>query len=297
MSFGSLRTPGIRHGDSEDVRADWNAVSPGYFRTLNLALVRGRDFTDLDAGTAPKVAIVNEALARAAWGTTDAVGRTIEASYTDAGWQTITIVGVAADAQVMWLGGPVDPLIYVPLAQRYMPRVSLLVKTAGASAIPDMRALLRELNPNLPISQAMPLTEINALSLIPQRVAAAVAGSLGIVGLLLAAIGIYGVSSYNVNQRVREIGIRVALGADRGMVLRMILRQGAVLTGIGVVIGLAAGALASQVVRSLLFGINALDPITFAGGAALFFAVAIAATIGPARRATRVDPMIALRAE
>jgi ABC-type antimicrobial peptide transport system permease subunit len=160
-----------------------------------------------------------------------------------------------------------------------------------------MRALLRELNPNLPISQAMPLTEINALSLIPQRVAAAVAGSLGIVGLLLAAIGIYGVSSYNVNQRVREIGIRVALGADRGMVLRMILRQGAVLTGIGVVIGLAAGALASQVVRSLLFGINALDPITFAGGAALFFAVAIAATIGPARRATRVDPMIALRAE
>jgi putative ABC transport system permease protein len=243
------------------------------------------------------VAIVNEALARAAWGTTDAVGRTIQANYTDAGWESVTIVGVTIDAEVEWLGGTVNPIIYVPLSQRYSPRLSLLVKTAGVSAIPLMRSLVRELNPNLPVSQAMALTEINALQLIPQRIAGAVAGVFGVVGLLLAAIGIYGVTSYNVNQRVREIGIRVALGADRNAVLAMILRQGAMLTALGVGIGLAAGVVVAQLVRSLLFGISTLDPATFAGGGALFLVVAVAASLGPARRATRVDPMIALRAE
>jgi hypothetical protein len=247
--------------------------------------------------TAPKVAIVNETLARAAWGTADAVGRTIQANYTDAGWEPVTIVGVATDARVQSLSDPAAPLIYVPLTQRYVPRVTLLVKTNGASAIPFMRTLVRELNPDLPVTQAMTLSDVNALELIPLRIVGAAAGAFGVVGLLLAAIGIYGVSSYNVTQRVREIGIRVALGADRRAVLRLVLRQGALLTGIGVAIGLAAGAIVAQVVRSLLFGIDALDAITFAGGAALFFAVALAATLGPARRATRVDPMIALRAE
>jgi putative ABC transport system permease protein len=178
-----------------------------------------------------------------------------------------------------------------------MPRVALLVRTAGASAIPMMRTLVRELNPNLPVTQALPLAEINALELVPQRLAAAVAATFGIVGLLLAAIGIHGVASYNVNQRVREIGIRVALGADRNTVLAMIVRQGALLTGLGVAIGLAAGAIVAQLVRSLLFGVSPIDPIAFAGGGALFLAVAVAATLGPARRAARVDPMIALRAE
>jgi len=297
VGLGSLKTPGIRHGESEEVRAHWNAVSAGYFKTLNLALARGRDFTGADIAAAPKVAIINETLARAAWGTADALGRTFQANYTDAGWEPVTVVGVTTDAQVEWLGGTVDPLIYVPLTQRYVPRVALLVKTNGASAIPLMRALVREINPNLPVTQAMPLTDINALQLIPQRVAAAASGAFGIVGLLLAAIGIYGVTSYNVTQRVREIGIRVALGADRGTVLAMILRQATWLTGLGIVIGLAAGAIVAQVIQSLLFNVSALDPITFAGGGALFLLVTVAATLGPARRATRVDPMVALRTE
>jgi ABC-type antimicrobial peptide transport system permease subunit len=163
--------------------------------------------------------------------------------------------------------------------------------------IPQARAIIRQVEPNLPVSQALPLTEVMALLLIPQRIAAAVAGTLGIVGLLLAAIGIYGVTSYNVSRRVREIGIRVALGADRQSVVRMILRQGLGLTAIGIAIGLAAGAAAAQVVRSLLFGVSAIDPVTFGGGAALFLAVAVLACLAPARRATRVDPMVALRAE
>jgi len=297
VGLGSLKTPGIRHGESEEVRAHWNAVSTGYFKTLKLPIVRGRDFADTDLPTAPKVAIVNEMLARAAWGTTDVVGRTIQADYTDAGWEPVTIVGLTSDAQVEWLGGTQDPLIYVPLAQRYSGRVSLLVKTSGVSAIPLMRAVVRELNPNLPVAQALPLADINALQLIPQRIIGAAAGTFGVVGLLLAAIGIYGVASYNVTQRVREIGIRVALGADRNAVLTMIARQSAKLTGLGIAIGLVAGAIVAQVVRSLLFDLSAIDPITFVGGGVLFLVVAVAATLGPARRATRVDPMVALRAE
>ena len=296
QGYGSVRTPGLRRGDSDRIEADWNVVSPGYFKTLDIALMRGRDFTDADVEGAPRVAIINVAMARAIWGTADVVGRTIEAN--DSGkWEPLTIVGVAADAQVMWLTEPANPYLYVPIAQRYTSRASLVVKSAGGSAIPQMRALIRQINPNLPVSQALPLQEITALSLIPQRITAAVAGSLGIVGLLLAALGIYGVTSYSVARRLRELGIRVALGADGGSVLRLILRQGLVLTLAGVAIGLVVGALVFQVVRSLLLGVAAIDPITFLGGAALFLAVALAASYFPARRATKVDPMVALRAE
>jgi predicted permease len=298
MGFGSIRTPGLRRGDSDAIDAHWNVVSPGLFKTLELPLVRGRDFAATDVAGAPRVVIINEAMARAIWNTPDAVGRTLEVNDHEArGWEPATIVGVASDAHVMSLDGPVQPYIYVPYAQLYTPRVALAVKTAGGSSIPQMRAVIRQINPNLPVAQALPLTELTALMLIPQRIAGAVAGSLGVVGLLLAAIGIYGVTSYSVNRRLREIGIRVALGADGRSVMRLILRQGVTLTGIGVGIGLAAGALISQVVRSLLFGVSAVDPLTFGGGAVLFMAVALLATVGPARRAMRVDPMVALRAE
>jgi putative ABC transport system permease protein len=292
--YGAIRTPGLQR----EVDASWNIISPGYFKTLDIRLVRGRDFTDADTAAAPRVAIVNEALARLAWNTPDAIGRTIEVNDGPSGtYQPVTIVGVAFDAQVISLGATVEPYIYVPITQLYDPRVAVVVKTAGGTAIPQIRALVREMDPNLPVAQALPLAQVTAVGLIPQRIAAGVAGSLGAVGLLLAAIGIYGVTSYSVSRRVREIGIRVALGADGHSVLRLVLRQGIVLTLIGVVIGLAAGALLSQVLRSLLFGVSALDPVTFGGGAALFVAVALAASYFPARRATRVDPMLALRAE
>jgi hypothetical protein len=239
---------------------------------------------------------VNEAMARLIWGTDDAIGRTVETN--DSGsWEQVTIVGIAANARLIALDRPVEPYIYVPLAQRHTARVALVIKTEGRSAIPEARSVLRQMNPNLPVTEAMPMREVTALGLIPQRIAGAVAGSLGIVGLLLAAIGIYGATSYSVARRVREIGIRLALGADRRTVLRMVLRQGLVLTLTGVGIGLAAGAAAAQIIRSLLFGVSALDPIAFGVGAALFVAVALLASIGPARRATRVDPMAALRAE
>ena len=298
MGFGTLRVPGLQPPNGADsFRADWNAVSPDYFKTLNMRLVSGRDFTEQDVAGAPGVIIINEAMARSVWQTTDVLGRQFEAQVMGDTRATLTVVGVAPDAQVDMLGANVGPFVYVPLAQRYMSRASLVVKSAAGGTIPQVRALVRELNPNLPVTTALPLEQVTALMLIPQRIAGAVAGTLGVVVLLLAAIGIYGVTAYSVSRRTREIGIRMALGANRTSVLRLVIRQGLVLTAIGVTLGLAAGAAGAQVLRSLLFGVSALDPIAFGGAAVLFGVVALAASYLPARRATRVDPMIALRTE
>ena len=189
--LGNLKKPGL----PGNLEADWNVVEPGYFRTLTLPLARGRDFTDADAPTSTRVAIVNEALARAAWPGEDPIGRTLDAE-TFGAQNRLTVVGVATDARVITLGGEVRPYIYVPMAQQPATNVSLVVKHRGTlSSVPQVRAILRELAPNLPITVALPLSEITAIGLVPQRIASAVAGSLGVVGLLLAAIGIYGVTS------------------------------------------------------------------------------------------------------
>ena len=295
--FGPIRVPGKTPPQGDSFGADWNVVEPGFFRTLKLSLLRGRDFTTGDTPVSLPVAIVNEAFTRMIWPDEDALGKQIVVEGDD-GPQPVTIVGIAADARLIWLTGTVAPYIYVPFAQRYSDRVALLVRTAdGRGAIPEVRQLLHSMNPNLPITEAMPLSDITAIGLIPQRIAASVAGSLGFVGLLLAAIGIYGVTAYAVSRRTREIGIRIALGADSRAVMRLVLRQGLVLAGIGVTIGIAIAAVGSKLLESLLFGVRGLDPVTFGGACALFALVTLIATYVPARRAVSVDPMIALRAE
>ncbi len=299
MGLGTLRVPGLQPPAGEtSFPADWNAVSPDYFGTLHMRLTSGRDFSADDTATAPRVIIVNETMARSVWHTTDVLGRQF-VSDDGPGTRavTVTVIGVAPDAQVDTLGAPVRPLVYVPLSQRYLSRVSLVVKSAHDSVIPQVRGIVRELNPNLPVTSAMALSDATALMLIPQRIAGAVAATLGAVVLLLAAIGIYGVTSYSVNRRTREIGIRMALGAGRDSVMRLVIRQGVVLTATGVAFGLAGGAAGAQVLRSLLFGVSALDPIAFGGAALLFAAVSLAASYVPARRAMNVDPLVALRAE
>ncbi len=297
MGLGSLRAPGVQApGGRDGFDADWNVVTPQFFRTLNIGLVRGRDFSDQDVAEAPGAIIINEAMARRVWGTTDVIGRQLTGDDNE-GPGRWTVVGIASDAQLISLGATVQPYVYVPLSQRYLPRLSLVVKSAHGSTIPQVRTLVRELDPNLPVTVAMKLSDVTSIGLIPQRVAAAVAGSLGVVVLLLAAVGIYGVTLYAVNRRTREIGVRMALGADRQSVVRLVLRQGLALTAIGVVIGLVAGAAGAQVLRSLLFGISALDPVAFGGAALLFGLVSLVASYLPARRAARVDPMVALRAE
>jgi putative ABC transport system permease protein len=160
-----------------------------------------------------------------------------------------------------------------------------------------VRSIVRSMNPNLPITESLTLSDVTAIGVIPQRIAASVAGTLGVVGLLLAAIGIYGVTSYAVSRRTREIGIRMALGADRRSVLRLVLRQGLVLASIGAGIGVVFAAVGSRFLESLLFGIRGLDPLTFGGACLLFAVVTVVASYVPARRAARVDPMVALRNE
>jgi len=298
MGLGGLRVPGKTPPRGEYFQADWNVVEPGVFRTLKLPLVRGRDFTDADTASTPWVAIVNEALAAQIWPGEDPLGKQVTVSDDAEKDHPVTIVGVTGNARLVWLTGNVDPYIYVPFAQRYLARASLLVRTSDdRSSVPEIRTLLRSMNPNLPITEAMRLSDLTAIGLVPQRMAASVAGTLGIVGLLLCAIGIYGVTSFSVAQRTREIGIRVALGADRRNVLRLVLRQGLILAGIGTAVGVVIAAVGSTFLESLLYGVRVLDPLTFAVSCVLFTVVTLAASYIPARRATRVDPMVALRAE
>lgn len=294
MGFGGLRLPGAAREDS--LAADWNIVEPGFFRTLGMRIVRGRDFTETDRPGAPPVIIVNDAFARRAWGDTEPVGRQLETNaFGERG--LVTVVGVVADARIDSIGEPPGPYVLVPFGQLYHQRIHLLVKTDGRSAIPEVRALVRSMNPNLPVSEALPLSEITALGTIPQRIAGAISGTLGIVGLLLAAMGIYGVTSYAVARRTREIGIRIALGAENRRVIRLMLRQGVMLASVGIVLGAALSAVAAQLLGSLLLGVPSLDPLTFASAAILFCVVSLLATYLPARRALAVDPMVALRHE
>ena len=297
MGFGSLRVAGAPGGDAEgDINADWNVIEPGFFETLGMRLAAGRDFDARDVTGAPPVIIVNEAFARAAWPNEDPVGRQVESDVFGER-SMLTVVGVAADARMRSIGQPPQPYVFVPLRQRYQSQIHLLVRTNGQPAAGQIRSLVRSMNPYLPVTEALTLADVTAFGTIPQRIASAISGTLGIVGLLLAAIGIYGVTSYAVNQRSREIGIRIALGAENRDVLRLVLRQGFILAAIGVTIGIALAAAGAQLLRHLLYGISGLDPIAFGGASLMFALIALTASYVPARRALAVDPMVALRNE
>jgi len=301
IGLGGLAVPGVEPRNGRrffDV--DWNVITPGYFATMKMALLTGRDFSDADREGTPSVVIVNETAARQWWPRQDALGKTLlqETGRPDApdAVRTLTVVGVARDSKYRNLGEDPRPFVYVPIQQQYMSRTVIAARSAhGQRLAGELRALLASMNPNLPIVQALTFDAYSQLGLLPQRIAASVAGSLGLVGVLLAAIGIYGVTAYMVSSRTREIGIRMALGAERASVVRMVLRQGLTLTMIGAAIGLAVAAAASRLLGSLLFGVGATDPLTFIGSTLLFFVVGAAACYVPARRATAIGAMDALR--
>jgi putative ABC transport system permease protein len=295
MGLGSLRLPGASDPRAR-LDADWNVIEPEYFATLKMPLILGRDFTEADNASAPAVAIVNQALARAAWPNQNPVGQRLEMEGRS-GPRVLTVVGVARDARLISLGSAAEPYIYVPLAQNHMSEIAIVARTSSPATIGMMRRLVSELNPSLPVTEALPLSEITAIGLVPQRIAAAITASLGVVGILLAAIGIYGVTAYSVSRRTREIGIRVALGADSGRVLRLMLRQGLTLAAVGAALGMVLAAFAARLIEGLLYGVRPADPLTFAAASATFALVTAAATYIPARRATRVGPMAALRTE
>jgi predicted permease len=275
-------------------QTDYNVVTPGYFETLGVPLVAGRDFTEADREGAPRVAVVNEALARRYWPGTQAVGQRFRIGHGEDA-VTFEVVGVARDMKYRTLGEDPREYFYLPLAQDYSSMMTLHVRGAGMLA--GVRREVAALDASVPLLDPMPMSEAVSFSLLPIRVAAWVAGLLGLTGLLLAGVGIFGVVSYVVAQRTRELGIRIALGARTGDVLRLVVGHGLKLALLGVGVGLVFAAALTRLLAGLLYGISATDAATFLGVSLLLLAVALLACYVPARRATKIDPMEALRYE
>lgn len=276
---------------------NYNIVGKGYFETLGIPIQQGRAYNDQDTRQSQPVVIVNEAFARRFWEGQDAIGKKI--SFAGAQDKFMTVVGVARDGKYVTLGEPSLPYIYLPLGQRYDASVVLNIRASGdarnyITAIQNEVALLDK---NLPVYDVKTMTEHLSLALMPARIAASVLSLFGLVALLLASVGIYGVISYSVEHRTHEIGVRMALGALPGQVLSMVLDESLKIAMIGIVIGLAGALALSRVLAGMLYGVSPGDPATFLIVPLLFLIVALAASFFPARRAMKVDPMVALRYE
>jgi putative ABC transport system permease protein len=271
------------------------SVTPEFFRALGIRLLEGRVFTETDEGE-NLVAVVDETLARRIWPGQSAVGKRIGFG---AAPQWATIVGVVGTIKSAGLEAPDAPHLYISAYQRSGIAMTVFVRTAGGAAgtVEALRREVQAVDPDLPVFGARTMEEVVAQSFAQRRFQLQMIGAFAGVALLLAALGIYGVTAYWVSQRTQEIGIRIALGAGGGTVIRMVLRQGMLLTAWGIAVGIACALPFGRLLRSLLFGAEFFDPATFAGVAALLAATALAACYLPARRATRVDPMRALRSE
>lgn len=283
-------------GEGEPRSVSHAVVGTRYFETLKIPLVRGRDFTPGDNESAPKVAVVNETMARTLLGGLDPVGRRFHFGN---GGELYEIVGVAHDSQYTTFGKPPRPYFYVPIYQRLQEDITLIVRTSGEplALVPALKREIQDLGGDLPIFDFKTLADVSELQLLPVQAAATLLGVLGVIGLTVAAIGIYGVTTYSFNQRRHEIGIRLALGARQGQVLKMILKEGLGLALAGIAAGLLIAAGTTHFVSGLLYGVSPIDPTTFAAVSALLAAVALAASFIPARKAAQMNPMDAMRYE
>jgi putative ABC transport system permease protein len=276
-------------------------VGPNYLRTMGTRLVRGRDFTPRDAAGAPRVAMINEWMARHLFPDEDPLGKRLRigapfAPLSDA--PLCEIVGVVEDV-IFGLGERSGPVVYRPLAQHGFQSITLVVHTKGdpKAQIAAVRSAVQAIDDSLPAQEIKTLEEIVGLQFWPARMLAGLLAALGSVGLLLASVGVYGVMSYSVAQRTREIGVRMALGAQSRDVVKLIVRQGVGLTLVGAAIGLALSFAVTRSIASLLYGVEATDPLTFIFIPSFLLGVAVVACYLPARRGTKVDPMSALRSE
>lgn len=279
-----------------------NTVEPGYFATLGIPLVAGRDFDDSDTQAAPVAAIVSEEAARRFWPDQSPIGRSLlhysarVLGRADQAPTVLHIIGMVGDTRVR-LQAP-RPQIYLTMRQQYAPVLHVLARSSHRQRLSkEIREVLASMDPTIPSLTAQTLEEAAALSLLPQRLAAGISTALGTVGLLLAALGIYGVTAFRVVARTREIGVRIALGAARTDVIRVVLRQGMVLVATGVSIGLVLAGASVQVLTRVLVGVPPIDPIGFALAAMLFVGVGLLACYLPARRASRLEPLVALKSE
>lgn len=273
-----------------------NIIMPGYFETVRTPLVRGRDFTDADREGQQPVVIINEAMAKRFWPDQDALGKRFRFFGDN---EPRTIVGIARNAKYVFVGEEPQSMAYTPLEQTYAPALALVVRTAGRpdAMKPVIEREVRSLDPDIALNNIQTASELLSTSLTGPSVAATLLSVFGSIALVLAAVGIYGVMAYSVNLRSQEIGIRMALGAERRNVLWMVLRQGMATVLIGLVAGLAAAMGISRLLSGLLYGVGAADAAAFLGTAAVLLFVALLANYIPARRATHVDPIQVMRYE
>jgi ABC-type antimicrobial peptide transport system permease subunit len=280
--------------------ADYASVSEGYFKTMGISLIRGRFFDDRDSIDAPHVALISESLARVKWPNQDPIGRSIEFGNMDGDPRLLTVIGVVGDVRERNLETLPRPTIYVNYRQRPQAtsQFSLVVRTAGdpAAIIGSARKIIHNLDPDVPPSTNTFATII-AASTNARRFNLVLLGIFAGTALLLAVAGIYGVLAYSVARRTREMGVRMALGATAGNVRRLVMSQAMVTTAVGVILGLVGSFILMRFLQSMLYEVGSADPLTFAAVALLLFAVALLAAYLPARRATKVDPIVALRYE
>ncbi|HEV8170018.1 MAG TPA: FtsX-like permease family protein, partial [Pyrinomonadaceae bacterium] len=277
------------------------SVGPNYFKTMGTRVLQGREFTEQDQEKSERVALVNETFVRRLMpevqNTAEAVGKRF--SFKGADGPFVRIIGVAEAGKYFNIAEDARPFVWTAMNQDYNSSGILVVRTKGnpEPLFAAVRGEVQSLDPTLPLFDVKTLTDHMKLALFPAKVAATVLGVFGLVALMLAAIGVYGITSYAVAQRTHEIGVRLALGAQLNDVLRLVLGHGLKLTIIGAAIGLVGAFLVTRAITSVLYGVSATDPITFVFVSVVLIGVALVACYVPARRATKVEPLIALRNE
>jgi len=284
----------VRAEGRESMRVQQAVVADGYFKALDIPVLQGRPFEATDDDTTRQVVIVNEALARTLWPGQNALGKTLRT-----GPDVSEVVGVVRSTAYNGFGKEAEPYLYVPLYQDLDNTVSLIVRTSGEprAMMSVVQREIKALGGNLPIFDFKTLEDVLNGQLLPLKAGAALLGLLSLIGLVVASIGIYGVTSYSFSQRTKEIGVRMALGADRKEILRLIMKEGISLAVVGIVIGVLLSAATTHLASAFLFGVSPVDPIVFLGVATLLTLVAVGATLVPAMLAAKLNPVDALRHE
>ncbi len=289
-----VEVPGYTPAPDEGMSINYNIATPGYFEAMEIPITSGRGFEARDDSLSAPVIVVNQRFVERFFPKGEAIGRIVRA-----GGQDRTVIGVVPTGKYSRLGEDPTAYMYFPQAQEWRSEMTLHLRVAGdpAALVTQLRAEVAALDPNMPVADVTTMSNHLGLALLPARLAGTALGVFGALGLLLAAVGMYGVMSYAVAQRTREIGIRMAIGASRGEVVGMVMRQGLSLVGIGGAIGLASAFGAARLIRGVLYGGSALDPVTFVAVPLVLAGVAALAIWIPARRAAGVDPVLAIRAE
>ena len=302
LDLGRSETPVFPEGyRSEDdrpwIQSDFAVVSEGYFEAAGIVVRRGRAFDSSDRSGALPVAVVSRTMAERVWPGEDAIGKRL--SDTQDG-ELFTVIGIVDDIKNSTLMDEPTPMLYRPLAQNYRPGLTLLARhtEAGGEGLAErIRETVLDADPRLALSPVQTLEAYTSIGVLPQKLAAGITGGLGGLALLLCALGIYGVVAYAVAQRTREIGVRIAVGARRTDVVRMVLRDGLKLALPGLVVGLGLGIALSFLIRGFILGVGPADPLTFSAAALVLLLAVLVASVLPARRAARIEPTIALRSE